>query len=73
MYPRSGFRSRATSECTLVPVFFPGEHPNVPSFRFSFRENIRQNHRFGKPAFCEPPIFSLFKDFLLFFAFSFLP
>ena len=25
--PRSGFRSRGTYECTLVPVFVPGEHP----------------------------------------------
>ena len=30
MYPRSGFRSGGTRERTLVP----GEHPNVPSFRF---------------------------------------
>ena len=30
---------------------------NVPSFRFSFQGNIRQNHPFGKPPFCEPPIF----------------
>ena len=51
MYPRSGFRSRGTCECTLVPVCVPGEHPNVPSFRFSFRGNIRQNHPFGKPPF----------------------
>ena len=44
MYPRSGFRSWGTCERTLVPVFVPGEHPNVPSFWFSFRGNIRQNH-----------------------------
>ena len=37
-YPRAGFRSRATFQCTLVPVF-------------SFRGNIRQNHPFGKPPF----------------------
>ena len=30
---------------------------NVPSFRFSFRGNIRQNHPFGKPPFCQSPIF----------------
>ena len=51
MYPRSGFRSVGTCECTLVPVFVPGEHPNVPSFRFSFRGNIRQNHPFGNHPF----------------------
>ena len=34
MYPRSGFRSGGTCECTLLPVFAPGEHANVPSFRF---------------------------------------
>ena len=49
--PRSGFRSRRTCEPTLVPVFVRGEHPNVPSFRLSFRENICQNHPFGKPPF----------------------
>ena len=26
------FRSGATSECTLVPVFVPGEHPPKPPF-----------------------------------------
>ena len=26
----------------LVPVFVPREHPKVPSFRFSFRGNVRQ-------------------------------
>ena len=31
-YPRSGFRSRGTSECTLVPVFVPGDHPPKPPF-----------------------------------------
>ena len=55
MYRRSGFRSGDTCERTLVPVFRPGkhanipsfrffvlaEHPKVPSFRFSFRGNIR--------------------------------
>ena len=57
MYPRSGFRSGGAYERTLVPVFVPGEHPNVPSFRFSFRVNIRQNHPFGKAPFCQPPSF----------------
>ena len=47
MYPRSGFRSGGTCECTLVPVFVPGEHANVPSFRFSFRGNIRTYPRSG--------------------------
>ena len=51
MYPRSGFRSGGTCDRTLVPVLVPGEHPNVPSFRFSFRGNIRQNHLFWKPPF----------------------
>ena len=27
-------------ECTLVPVFCTGEHPNVPSFRFLVPGNI---------------------------------
>ena len=54
--PRSGFRSGGTCERTLVPVFVPGEHPNVPSFRFLFRGNIRQNHPFWKPPFWVPPI-----------------
>ena len=31
-YPRSGFRSGGTSECTLIPVFVPGEHPPKPPF-----------------------------------------
>ena len=54
MYPRSGFCSGGTCERTLVPVFVLGEHPNVPSFRFLFRGNIRQNHPFGKPPFWQP-------------------
>ena len=53
-YPRSGFRSGGTCERTLVPVFVPGEHPNVPSFRFLFRGTsakspLLENHPFGKP------------------------
>ena len=43
-YPRSRCRSRATSEIL-----------NVPSFRFSFRANIRQNHPFWKTTLREPP------------------
>ena len=32
--PRSGFRSGGTSECTLVPVFVPGEHlPKQPFWK----------------------------------------
>ena len=31
-YPRSGCRSGGTSECTLVPVFVPGEHLPKPPF-----------------------------------------
>ena len=34
-------------ECALVPVFAPREHANVPSFRFSFRGNIRMYPRSG--------------------------
>ena len=52
MYPRSG-----SGEHANVPSFrfsFRGEHPKVPSFRFSLRGNIRQNHPFGKPPFCQP-------------------
>ena len=55
MWPRSSFRSGGTCERTLVPVFVPGEHPIVPSFRFSFRGNIRQNHPFGEPPFLATP------------------
>ena len=40
-YPRSGFHSGRTSECTLVPVFVLGEHLPKPPF--------------GKPPFWEPP------------------
>ena len=54
MCPRSGFRSGGTCERTLVPVFVPGEHPNVPSFRFSLRGNILQNHPFGNHPFGNP-------------------
>ena len=42
MYPRSGFRSGRTSECTLVPVSVPGEHPPKPPF--------------WQPPFCQPQI-----------------
>ena len=31
-YPRSGSRYGGTSECTLVLVFVPGEHPPKPPF-----------------------------------------
>ena len=34
MCPRSWFWFRGTCECTLIQLFVPGEHPNVPSFRF---------------------------------------
>ena len=54
MYPHSGFRSGGTCTRTPVPVFVPGEHPNVPLFRFSLRGKICQNHPFGKPPFCQP-------------------
>ena len=52
--PSFRFRSGGTCERTLVPVFIPGEHPNVPSFRFSFRGNVRQNHPFGNHPFANP-------------------
>ena len=71
------FRSGGTCERTLVPVFVPGEHPNVPSFQFSFRVNMRQNHPFGKPIFGQPSthvrsghIFHVFSQFFFFFPFS---
>ena len=48
-YPRSGFRSGGTSECTLVPVFFPGEHLPKPPF--------------WKPPFCQPSTVQLPKSF----------
>ena len=55
-------------ERTLVPVFVPGEHPNVPSFRLfipgehpnvpSFRLFVSGEHPpkppFWKPPFCQP-------------------
>ena len=34
-------------KCALVPVFVPGGHANVPSFRFSFRANMRTCPRSG--------------------------
>ena len=34
MYPRSGFCSGGRCERTLVPAFVPGEHLNIPLFRF---------------------------------------
>ena len=54
MCPRSGFRSGGACERTLVPVFVPGEHPNVPSFRFSFRGERPAKPPFWKPPFCQP-------------------
>ena len=42
MYPRFGFRSGGTSECTLVLVFVPGEHLPKPPF--------------WKPPFWKPPL-----------------
>ena len=40
--PKGGF-----GECALVTVFVLGQHANVPSFRFSFRGNIRMYPRSG--------------------------
>ena len=34
-------------ECTLVPVFGAGQHPNVPSFRLLVPGNIRMYPRSG--------------------------
>ena len=49
------FRKRVGfGECALVPVFVPGKHANVPSFRFSFRGNICQKHLFGNHPFRFP-------------------
>ena len=56
MYLRSGFCSGGTCERTLVPVFVPGEHPNVPSFRFSPGEHPPKPP-FWKPPFCQPHSF----------------
>ena len=51
--------ARATKEtfgeCTLVPVFVPGEHANVASFRFSFRGNMRTYPRSGFRSGEHPP------------------
>ena len=47
-YPRSGFHSGGTSECTLVPVFVPGEHPPKPPFwettLLGFSEELAREH-----------------------------
>ena len=52
MYPRSGFRSGGTSECTLVPVFlFWGSMRTCP--RSSFRSG---GTSFWKPPFWKPPL-----------------
>ena len=45
---KGGFvKGGGSGERTLVPVFVPGEHSNGPSFRFSFRGNIRMYPRSG--------------------------
>ena len=49
MYPRSGFR---TSECTLVPVFVPGEHPLKPPF---WKTTLLENHPFWKTTLLSTP------------------
>ena len=44
-YPRSGICSGGTSECTLVPVFVPGEHPPKSPFwkrRFPQPQNFQR-------------------------------
>ena len=46
-YPRSGFRSGGTSECTLVSVFVPGEHPPKPTTPL-------ENHPFVNPPTFNP-------------------
>ena len=66
---KGGFGERA-----LVPVFAPGEHVNVPSFRFAFWGNIRQctlvpgfrsegtstkTTLLENPPFGEPPILAI--------------
>ena len=50
-------------ECALVPIFVPGEHPNVPSFRLSFRgrnakTTLLESHPFVNPRKLTPKIFS---------------
>ena len=54
MYPRSGLRSGGTCERTLVPVFVPGEHPNVPrsglrSRGTSAKTTLLENHPLSTP------------------------
>ena len=49
------FRSGGTCERTLVLVFVPGDHPNGPSFQFSFWGNVRQNRPFGKTTLLATP------------------
>ena len=55
--PSFRFSFRGNMRTYPRSFFVPGEHPNVPSFRFLLRGNIRQNHPFGKPPFCQPPLF----------------
>ena len=40
-------QGRRENKSTLVPVFVPGEHANIPSFRFSVRGNMRTYPRSG--------------------------
>ena len=56
----AGSRSGGTCERTLVPVFVLGEHPNVPSFRFSFRGKSAKTTLLENPPFVNPRLlFSL--------------
>ena len=52
MYPT--FRCHVPGEHANVPSFRFSFLGNVPSFRFSFRGNIRQNHPFGNHPFVNP-------------------
>ena len=47
-YPCSGFRFGGTSECILVPVFVPGEHPPKPPYWKTILLAIPENRRLSQ-------------------------
>ena len=65
MCPHSGFRSGGTCERTLVPVLGPGEHPNVPSFRFRSGGTSAKTTLLENCPSVNPRYFSTFFDSVL--------
>ena len=65
MCPRSGLHSGGTCESTFVLVLVPGEPPNGPSFRFSFRVEHLPKPPFWKTTLLSTPEKMLHIDFLL--------